>query len=88
MFKKILQEIGELRKQIDGLYDAITKRSYILKHYEEEIDSLRKSLNVQTELNRQLITGAFENNQRITRLKLLYLFHIEELLMYLKMVRK
>ena len=52
MFKKILQEIGELRKQIDSLYDAITKRSYILKHYEEEIDSLRKSLNVQTELNR------------------------------------
>lgn len=52
MFKKILQEIGELRKQIDGLYDAITKRSYVLKHYEEEIDSLRKSLNMQTELNR------------------------------------
>ena len=62
MFKKILQEIGELRKQIDGLYDAITKRSYILKHYEEEIDSLRKSLNVQTELNRQLMTSSFENN--------------------------
>ena len=71
MFKKILQEIvqeiGELRKQIDGLYDAITndaitKRSYVLKHYEEEIDSLRKSLNVQTELNRQLMTSSFENN--------------------------
>ena len=67
MFKKILQEIGELRKQIDGLYDAITndaitKRSYVLKHYEEEIDSLRKSLNMQTELNRQLMTSSFENN--------------------------
>ena len=62
MFKKILQEIGELRKQIDGLYDAITKRSYILKHYEEEIDSLRKSLNVQTELYHQLVTNSFENN--------------------------
>ena len=34
MFKKILQEIGELRKQVDSLYDAITKRPYILKHYE------------------------------------------------------
>ena len=63
MFKKILQEIGELRKQIDGLYDAITKPSYVLKHYEEEIDSLRKSLNMQTELNRQLMTSSFENNQ-------------------------
>ena len=62
MFKKILQEIGELRKQIDGLYDAITKRSYILKHYEEEIDGLRKSLNVQTELYHQLVTNSFENN--------------------------
>ena len=62
MFKKILQEIGELRKQIDGLYDAITKRPYILKHYEEEIDSLRKSLNVQTELYHQLVTNSFENN--------------------------
>ena len=62
MFKKILQEIGELRKQIDGLYDAITKPSYVLKHYEEEIDSLRKRLNMQTELNRQLITNSFENN--------------------------
>ena len=62
MFKKILQEIGELRKQIDGLYDAITKRSYMLKHYEEEIDSLRKNLNVQTELYHQLVTNSFENN--------------------------
>ena len=50
MFKKILQEIEELRKQINSLYDAITNRS--LKHYEEEINSLRKSLNMQIELNR------------------------------------
>ena len=62
MFKKILQEIGELRKQIDSLYDAITKRSYLLKHYEQEIDSLRKSLDMQTELNQQLMSGSFENN--------------------------
>ena len=61
MFKKILQEIEELRKQINGLYDAITNRS--LKHYEEEINSLRKSLNMQTELNRQLMTSSFENNR-------------------------
>lgn len=62
MFKKILQEISELRKQIDCLYNAIDKRSYILKHYEEEIDSLRRNLNTQTELNRQLMTSSFENN--------------------------
>ena len=62
MFKKILQEIGELRKQIDGLYDAITKRSYILKHYEEEINSLRENLKIQAELNHQLMTSSFENN--------------------------
>ena len=62
MFKKILQEISELRKQIDCLYNVIDKRSYIIKHYEEEIDSLRKSLNVQAELNRQLMANTFENN--------------------------
>ena len=62
MFKKILQEIGELRKQIDGLYNAIDKRSYILKHYEEEINSLRRNLNIQTELYQQLMTSSFENN--------------------------
>lgn len=31
MFKKILQEIGELRKQVDSLYDAITKRPIYTK---------------------------------------------------------
>ena len=60
MFKKILQEIEELRKQINSLYDAITNRS--LKHYEEEINSLKKSLNMQIEFNRQLMTSSFEND--------------------------
>ena len=62
MFRKILQEISELRKQIDGLYNAIDKRLYILKHYEEEIDNLRRNLNIQTELYQQLMTSSFENN--------------------------
>ena len=62
MFKKILQEIGELRKQIDDLYNAINNESCKLKRYERIIDSLKESLNVQGELNQQLITGSFENN--------------------------
>ena len=83
MFKKILQEIGELRKQIDGLYDAITRRSYRLEHYEEEIDSLRKSLNVQTELNRQLMTKtektAFRNLEKITCYRIVICFFFDPL---------
>lgn len=63
MFKKILQEMGELRKQISDLYNAIDKRSYILKHYEDEIDCLRRNLNIQTELNQQLMTSSFENDK-------------------------
>lgn len=63
MFKKILQEMGELRKQISDLYNTINKRSYILKHYEDEIDCLRRNLNMQTELNQQLMTSSFENDK-------------------------
>ena len=53
MFKKILQEIGELRKQIDGLYNAITKRSYMLNHYEEEIDNSEIQEEIEEEMNQQ-----------------------------------
>lgn len=62
MFKKTLQEIEELRKLIINLYNIINNELCKLKRYEGIVNSLKESLNVQNELNQQLMTSSFENN--------------------------